>query len=101
MSKRRKHRSKPASNPYNRSEGSILADERDQSAKKFNPKARSLLFADVIILGVAALAEQYGFLPTIVTTIITIVGFIILLMALWYQFGGGDRKGPGGSPLGK
>lgn len=99
MSKKRKHRSKPASNPYNRSEGSILADERDQAAKKFNPKARNLLFTDVIVLGIAALGEQYGFLPPVVTTVITVIGLILLLAALWYQFGGGGRSS--GPTLGK
>ena len=99
MSKKKKRRSgkssRPSSNPYVRSEGSILADEQQQNTKKFNPTARNLLLTDLVILAVAVLGERYGILPPVVTTVITILGFILLLVAMWYQFGGGGDKGRG------
>lgn len=96
MSRKRKKRS---SSPYSRSQGSILADEHVQSTseKKLNPTARNLLLTDLVILALASIGERSAILSPTVSTVITILGLILLLAALWYQFGGGGRRG--GKPL--
>ncbi len=99
MSKKKKKRrsGKARSNPYNRSEGSILADEQYQyrNEKKMNPTARNLLLTDLVVLAIALLGDRFGFISPMVSTVITIVGLVLLLVALWYQFGGGGRKDKG------
>lgn len=100
MSKKKKRRSGRSghtpSSPYNRSEGSVLADEQEQNQKKLDPTARNLLLTDLVILALAGLGDRLSLLSPVVSTGITILGFILILVAMWYQFGGGGRNRGGG-----
>lgn len=93
--KRKHHSSSSRSQSYSSSEGSILSQDTS-SSKRFNPMARNLLFADIVILGFAALGERYGFISPVVSSVLTVMGFLMLLAALWFQFGGGGKKDGGG-----
>ena len=98
--KKRKHRSKPSSSPYNRSQGSVLADEQQRNEKKFNPMARNLLLTDLVVLALAYLGEQLELLSPVIVGAITILGAVLLLVALYCQFGGGGKQNRG-NRLGK
>ena len=56
-------------------------------AKKFNPLARNILYTDLIILAMAQIAYSNGWIGDTVSGITTIMGIILLIMALYIQFG--------------
>ena len=75
-----------------------LADEIDRSKKRMNPTARLLLWGDLVYLAIIVLLDRNGLLSNLVGSVATIIGLILLLLALWFQFGkknGGGRT-PGG-----
>ena len=55
--------------------------------KKFNPLARNILYTDLIILAMAQIAYSNGWIGDTVSGITTIMGIILLIMALYIQFG--------------
>ena len=100
MSKKKKRRSHSAPGGQNHTQGSALADETRSGSKRFKPAARNLLFLDLIFLGVSQLLYSKQLLSEMVSGLCTIVGLILLLLALWLQFGRheGGSGGPFGSP---
>lgn len=74
-----------------------LADEIDRSKKRMNPTARMLLWGDLVYLAVISLLDRSALLSETAGSIATIIGLILLLLALWFQFGkkGGGRSGGG------
>ena len=74
-----------------------LADEKDRAKKRMDPTARLLLYGDLVFLAVAAILDGRELISDFVSGCLTIIGVILLLLALWLQFG--NRKGRGG--LGK
>lgn len=74
-----------------------LADEKDRAKKRMDPTARLLLLGDLVFLAISALLESKGFISELVSLLCTVVGVILLLIALWLQFG--NKKGRTG--LGK
>ena len=92
-SKKRRHSGKSSGSVNTRSKGSQLANESDSDTKKFNPKARNLLFTDLVLLAIATMAERAGVLPSMVSLVITVIGFVLMLLAFYFQFGGGDSSG--------
>ena len=56
-------------------------------AKKFNPLARNILYTDLIILAMAQIAYSNGWIGDAVSGITTVMGIILLIMALYIQFG--------------
>lgn len=75
-----------------------LADEIDRSKKRMNPTARLLLWGDLVYLAVIVLLDRNGLLSNLAGSVATIIGLILLLLALWFQFGKKDGGGrtPGG-----
>ena len=90
MSKKKKRNSKPAPSSRTRSQGATLADEKAQSSKRFNPTARNILFGDLVLMAVAMLLTDNGLISDFVSGLLTIVGLILILVALWFQFGKKD-----------
>ena len=74
-----------------------LADEKDRAKKRMDPTARLLLYGDLVFLAVAAILDGRELISDFVSGCLTIIGVILLLLALWLQFG--NRRGRGG--LGK
>lgn len=72
-----------------------LADEKDRSKKRMNPAARALLYSDLIFLALSSLLYANGLLSDFVSGLCTIIGAVLLVIALWLQFG------PKGKGLGK
>lgn len=90
MSKKRKKRH-PQSAPSarTRSQGAMLADEQKQYSKRFKPAARNLLFLDLIFLAVCQLLYSNQLISPMISGVCTLIGVILLFVALWIQFGNG------------
>ena len=78
-----------------------LADEKDRAKKRMDPTARALLLGDLVFLAVVSVLDGgrsgNGVLSPTVSGICTVIGVILLIVALWLQFrpgGGGLGKGP-------
>lgn len=91
--KKKKHRSAPVT----RSEGATLVDERIQTEKKFNPKARVLLVLDLIFLAVLQLLAQWKMIPEPILSAGTVIGASLLFVGLSLQFGQ-NNDNPTGRP---
>ena len=89
MSKKKKRHSKPAPSARTRSEGATLADEKQRVGKRFKPAARNLLLLNLVFLAVVQLMYNKEIISDMVSGVCTLVGVILLFLALWIQFGGG------------
>ena len=74
-----------------------IADEKDRSRKRMNPVARNILLADLVILALAALLEHNGLITPLISGMVSIFGLILMVIALWVQFG---KKNGGGGGIG-
>ncbi len=75
----------------------LLAGEKSRSKKQFNPTARALLLSDLVFLAITALLESGGVISAEISAVCTLIGFVALIAALWFQFGPKDKgfgKGP-------
>lgn len=74
-----------------------LAGEKDRAKKRMNPAARALLYGDLVFLAAASILDANHLISESVSGVLTIIGVILLIAALWLQFGpkkDGLRKGP-------
>lgn len=75
-----------------------LADEKDRAKKRMNPAARALLLGDLVFLAVVSILDGgrsgNGVLSPAVSAICTVAGVVVLIAALWLQFGKGSGRGP-------
>lgn len=100
MSKKRKKRH-PQTSPSSRtrSQGATLADEHTQAEKRLKPAARNLLFFNLVFLAIAQMLYSSHMISELISGACTIIGVILLLLALWLQFGNnGNRSHSGGQP---
>lgn len=95
--KYKKRQYTPVEAARRRAEQEKLADEKDRAKKRMDPTARLLLYGDLVFLAVAAILDGRELISDFVSGCLTIIGVILLLLALWLQFG--NRRGRGG--LGK
>lgn len=89
MSKKKKRHSQSAPSARTRSQGATLADEKQQVGKRFKPAARNLLFFNLVFLAAVQLMYNYKIISETVSNVCTLLGIILLFLALWIQFGGG------------
>lgn len=68
-----------------------LAEEKDRAKKRMDPTARLLLYGDLVFLALFAFLDSRELISELVSAAGTIVGVILLIIALWFQFG---KKGP-------
>lgn len=71
-----------------------LAEEKDRNKKRMDPTARSLLLGDLVFLAVISMLDAAGILSDPVNALCTVIGAVLLVAALWFQFG---RKRDGGA----
>ncbi len=76
-----------------------IADEKDRARKRMDPTARTLLLLDLVFLAAISLLDAKGMVSGAVDVISTIVGIILLVAALWFQFGKKDKWGRSGPKL--
>lgn len=90
MAKSKKRRRGPSEDA-----GKKLPENR--GGKKLDPIARALLYADLVFLAVASILDANNLISEFFSGMLTLTGVILLLVALWIQFGpkkGGLGKGP-------
>lgn len=76
-----------------------IAQEKSRSKNRWNPAGRALLWGDLIFLALTSLLELNGLLPPLAAGVCTVIGFLLLLAALWLLFGPkSGRGGLGGGP---
>lgn len=75
-----------------------LADEKDRARKRMDPTARLLLLGDLVFLSVSVILESKELISAFAGGMCTIIGVVLLLTALWFQFG--RKKGPNGPGAG-
>ena len=71
-----------------------LADEKDRAKKRMDPTARMLLYGDLVFLAICSFLEYRDLVSDLAGWLCTVVGVILLLVALWLQFGRKTGKGP-------
>lgn len=71
-----------------------LAGERDRAKKRMDPTARMLLYGDLVFLAIISLLDYNGLISEPAGALCTVTGVILLLTALWFQFGRRAGKGP-------
>ncbi|MCI9156928.1 MAG: hypothetical protein HFF44_08340 [Lawsonibacter sp.] len=71
-----------------------LADEKARTGKRFDPTARALLLGDLVFLAVISLLDRGEVLSPTVSGVCTVIGAVLLIIALWFQFG--KKKGQNG-----
>lgn len=71
-----------------------LADEKDRAKNRMDPTARMLLYGDLVFLALFSLLEYQGLVSELAGGLCTVIGVILLLTALWFQFGKKAGKGP-------
>ncbi len=64
-----------------------LAEEKDRAKNRMDPTARTMLLGDVVFLAICQLLYQGGMMSEFVSGATTLIGVVILLLALWFQFG--------------
>ena len=64
-----------------------LADDRARNSKRMDPMARNLLWGNLVFLAIAQLLYSNGMISDAISAGCTILGIILLFVALWLQFG--------------
>ena len=95
--KKRKHSSTVTAK--RQAEQERIADEKDRARKRMDPTARALLLIDLVFLAAISLLDVNQILPPTLNAVATIVGVILLIAALWFQFGKKDKWGRSGPKL--
>ena len=70
-----------------------LADRKDRERKRMDPIARTLLLGDLVFLAICQMLDKGGAMSETMANLTTIIGVILLFIALWLQFGGGRKNG--------
>ena len=76
-----------------------IADEKDRARKRMDPTARTLLLGDLVFLAAVSLLDANGMVSGPVFAISTIIGIVLLVAALWFQFRKKDQWGRSGPKL--
>lgn len=94
MSKKRSQRKNSNYNyrPGQKAGEDPQALQENSRTKKFSPAARNLLFVDLIFLAVCQMMESGGLLDDVLSAWLTLVGLILLLVAV------GTNSSSGGAP---
>lgn len=86
--KRHPQAKRPVSAPVEESEFAS-----DGTRKRMNSTARNILLFALILMAATEAMFRAGLLPAAVSNVIAIVGLVLLMIALWFQFG--DPSGGG------
>ena len=80
-----------------RAEADRVADEKSRKGKQMDPTARTLMLADLVFLAICQLLYNNGLLSEGLSNATTVLGAILLIVALWLQFG--KKRSSGGGRL--
>ena len=93
--KHKKRHSQSTMNAKRQAAEAKLADEKDRAKNRMNPTARNILLGDMVFLAVCQLLYSNGMLSDLISGVCTIIGTLLLFLALWIQFGKKNHNGPG------
>ena len=96
--KHKKRHSQSTINAKRQANQAKLADEKDRMQKRMDPTARSLLLGDLVFLAICQLLYSNGIISETLSAISSIIGLILLVIALWFQFGNKRGGNSGGWP---
>ena len=96
--KHKKRHSQSTINAKRQANQAKLADEKDRMQKRMDPTARNLLLGDLVFLAICQLLYNNGMISETFSTISSIIGLILLVIALWFQFGNKRGGNSGGWP---
>lgn len=92
MSQKKNRRPNGSTAVRRRAEQQELADRKDRERRRMDPTARLLLLGDLVFLAVCQLLDQQGVLSERLSQGTAVLGIVLLLLALYFQFG---RRGKG------
>lgn len=92
MSKSKKRRTNSSAAVKQRAKETALADQKDRDRTRMNPTARALLLVNLIFLAVSQLLYTSGMLSEFMASLTLILGLILMLFAIYLQFGGSSKK---------
>lgn len=91
--KYKKRHSQSTMNAKRQAAQAKLADEKDRARKRMDPTARNLLLGNLVFLAASQMLYTNGMMSDTVNAITSIIGIILLFVALWFQFGKKKRDG--------
>ncbi len=94
MAKNKKRRRSRTAELKRQMEQEKLADEKSRAKNRWNPAGRALLWGDLVFLALSSLLEMNGLITDRAAGLCTIIGVVLLLIALWLLFGNRKGKGP-------
>ncbi len=92
--KHKKRHSQPVLDAKRQAAQTQLAEDRLRRKNRLNPTARTLLLGDLVFLAVTELLYKGEMISEFVSGCMTLIGVVLLVLALWFQFGPGGRGGP-------
>ena len=96
--KRKKRHSQGPSEARNRQLQDQMNNEYlRNNEKRLNPTARNLLLGDLVLLAAVGLLVNHNLISQLLSNILSLVGIVIMMAALWFQFGKKRRDGGRGS----
>ena len=73
-----------------RARANALADEKDRNKNRMNPIARNLMLGDLVFLAIVSMLDTNGMITDLISNLCTIIGIVLLCIALYVQFGKGS-----------
>ena len=92
MSKNKKRHSQSSANAKRLAREEELADFKARDKNRLKPVARNLLLGDLVMLAATQLLVSQELIGNLVANALTILGVILLLIALYIQFSGGPKN---------
>ena len=90
--KRKKRRAQgPSGTKAQQQVQGALASELAHDEKRLSPVARNLLLLDLVLLAAVGLLVNHEMISDLAANVLSVVGIILMMIALWFQFG---RKKP-------
>lgn len=89
--KNQKRHSQSSEAAKRRAKEAEIADYKDRERKRMNPIARNLLLIDLVMLAAAQYMYSMHWISDLISSGLTILGVILLLVALYIQFSGGGK----------
>ena len=68
-----------------------IADQKDRARRRMNPIARNILLGDLVYLSIIQLLDTNGILTETAANITTLIGALMIPVALYFQFVKGNR----------
>jgi len=94
MSKKKKHHSAPKAVGKGNAQTQQMSNYTSKQ-KKLNPTARNLLLCNLVFLVVCQMCYDRGLISETFSMFTSILGLVLIFVALWIQFKGGDKNDTG------